>query len=151
MKKILRVCSKSNTKNSEVEFLTGVMPNLTIPDTFITRSIANTAINCKVIISTILTRGFHLQICKSFAFNMGQHCGLYYTFLEISLYPVGLSLSLSLHSIVVNLSSWLPRGRLEVKLYTSGPSSISSYALFIIFLQRLLKLNYTFLFLYYFP
>lgn len=71
MKKILRVRSKSNTKNSEVEFLTGVMPNLTIPDTFITRSIANTAINCKVIISTILTRGFtykfanHLHLTRA--------------------------------------------------------------------------------------
>lgn len=149
MKKILRVHSNSNTKNSEVGFLVGVMPNLTILDTFITRSIANIAINCKVISSTILIRQFHLQICKSFAFNMGQHCVLYCTFLEISPYPVCLSLSLSLHSIVVNLSSWLPRGRPYVKLYISGPSSISSYALFIIFLQRLLKLNYMFLCLYY--
>lgn len=51
--------SKSNTKNSEIGlFIIGVMPNLDTLDTFITRSIAHTTINCKVIISITLIQDF---------------------------------------------------------------------------------------------
>lgn len=51
--------SKSNTKNSEIGlFIIGVMPNLDTLYTFITRSIAHTTINCKVIISITLIQDF---------------------------------------------------------------------------------------------
>lgn len=59
MKKILSMYSKSNTKNSEIGLLIkGVMPNSDILDPCITGSVASTAVNWEVIISTSLVQDF---------------------------------------------------------------------------------------------
>lgn len=51
------------TKNSEMGFfITGVTANLNILETVITGSITNTAINCKVIISTTLIQDFSYKL-----------------------------------------------------------------------------------------
>ena len=59
MKKILSVYSKSDSKNSEIGLLIkGVMPDSDILDPCITGSMASTAVNWEVIISTSLVQDF---------------------------------------------------------------------------------------------